>query len=212
MRTVQNGPNPDAVQSKQGSPDRAWNIPPVLNRLPPTMNGPQAPLIDEALAARLERNLARALVTTRWLLAPIFVGLLASVILLTVKFVQKFVQAVRNLLEASATDTMLDVLQLVDIALVANLVLIVVFAGWQAVIGPLLSGSARSDFSGIGFGAVKLRLIASVAAVAAISILETFLHVGPNNTTQALWQLAILLGIGVTGVLVALMDRLSGEH
>lgn len=49
----------------------------------------------------------------------------------------------------------MSVLQLVDIALVANLVPTVVFAGWEPAIGPLLTGT-RSGFSGIGFGAVKL--------------------------------------------------------
>jgi uncharacterized protein (TIGR00645 family) len=171
-----------------------------------------APRIDDALVARLERNLGRALLTTRWLLAPIYLGLLASVVLLAVKFVQKFVQGVHGLLAVSATDEMLNVLQLVDIALVANLVLTVVFAGWQAVIGPLLARDTHSEFSGLGFGGVKLRLIASVAAIASIQILETFLHIDQNSTVEALWQLAILLGIGVTGVLLALMDKLAGDH
>ena len=168
-------------------------------------------LIDPALAERLERNLGRVLLATRWLMAPIYVGLLASVVLLAIKFVQKFAQGLRTLLVDSATEEMLGVLQLVDIALVANLVLTVVFAGWESVIGPLLAGT-RSGFSGIGFGAVKLRLIASIAAIAAIQILETFMHFDQTMVVQALWQLAILLGIGVLGVLLALMDKLAGTH
>ncbi len=171
-----------------------------------------APRVDDALVERLERNLGRVLLTTRWLVAPIYLGLLASVVLLAVKFVQKFVEGAHGLLEMSATEEMLNVLQLVDIALVANLVLIVVFAGWQAVIGPLLARGARSEFSDLGFGAIKLRLIGSITAIATIQILETFLHVDKTTATQALWQLAILLGIGITGVLLALMDKLSGEH
>jgi uncharacterized protein (TIGR00645 family) len=163
----------------------------------------------EGMAEAAERSFGRLLLAARWLLAPIYLGLLACVILLIVKFVQDFVNSVHGLLAMSATEVILDVLQLVDIALVANLVLIVVFAGWQAVIGPLLGGGARSQFTGLGFGAVKLRLIASIAAIAAILILETFMHVDQGSTVRALWQLAILLGIGLTGVLLALMDRLS---
>jgi uncharacterized protein (TIGR00645 family) len=168
-------------------------------------------LIDPALAERLERNLGRVLLATRWLMAPIYVGLLASVVLLAIKFVQKFFLGLHTLLSDSATEEMLGVLQLVDIALVANLVLTVVFAGWESVIGPLLAGT-RSGFSGIGFGGVKLRLIASIAAIAAIQILETFMHFDQTMVAQALWQLAILLGIGVLGVLLALMDKLAGDH
>jgi uncharacterized protein (TIGR00645 family) len=174
------------------------------------MNDQPKALIDDALAERLERNLGRVLFTTRWLMAPIYVGLLASLVLLAVKFIQKLIEAIRGFLPLSATEEMLVVLQLVDIALVANLVLIVMFAGWQTVIGPLLAGR-RDGFTGIGFGAVKLRLIGSIAAVASIQILETFMHISEATITQAMWQLAILLGIGIVGVLLALMDRLAGH-
>ena len=174
------------------------------------MNDRIIPRIDDALAERLQRNLGRALLTTRWLVAPIYVGLLASLVLLTIKFIQNFIEGVRGLFVLSTTETMLEVLQLVDIALVANLVLIVVFAGWETVIGPLLA-ARRSEYSGIGFGAVKLRLIASIAAIASIQILETFMHIDQTTSTEAMWQLAILLGIGVTGALLALMDRLAGH-
>ncbi len=175
------------------------------------MNDRPTPLIDRAVAERLERNLGRVLLTTRWLVAPIYVGLLATEVLLAVKFVQKFIVGWQGFLQLSVTDTMLIVLQLIDIALLANLVLIVVFAGWSAVIGPLLIGK-DSGFTGVGLSAVKLRLIASIAAIAAIQILETFIHVDNTSAVQALWQLAILLGIGITGVLLALMDKLAGDH
>jgi uncharacterized protein (TIGR00645 family) len=59
---------------------------------------------------------------------------------------------------------------------------------------------------------VKLRLIASIAAIAAIQILETFMHISETPAGEALWQLAILLGIGITGLLLALTDRLAAEH
>ena len=64
----------------------------------------------------------------------------------------------------------------------------------------------------LDFAAVKLKLIASVAAIAAIQLLETFVHIDQTPKADAMWQLAILLGIGITGVLLALMDRLSNNH
>ncbi|HSU05281.1 MAG TPA: YqhA family protein [Acetobacteraceae bacterium] len=169
------------------------------------------PRLDDALVERLERNFGRVLFATRWLMAPIYLGLLAAVVLLAIKFIQQLVSAVRGFLQVSATEAILDILQLVDIALVANLVLIVLFAGWESVIGPLLTGG-RVHFSGLGFGAIKLRLIGSIAAIAAILMLETFIHIDQVPPGQAMWQLAILLGIGITGVLLGLMDKLSEGH
>ncbi|HEY6432541.1 MAG TPA: YqhA family protein [Acetobacteraceae bacterium] len=175
------------------------------------MNDAPTRLISDAALRRLERSLGRVVFATRWLMAPIYVGLLASLVLLALKFVQKLIQAIRDFLPLSTTEEMLVVLQLVDIALVANLVLIVMFAGWENVIGPLLTGT-KPQLTGMGFGAVKLRLMGSIAAVAAIQILETFMHISEVSATDAMWQLAILLGIGITGVLLALMDWLAGHH
>ena len=53
---------------------------------------------------------------------------------------------------------------------------------------------------------MKVRLIASIAAIAGVSILETFIHIDDVPVVQAMWQLLILLGIAVTGVLLALAD------
>ncbi len=164
--------------------------------------------LPERTRERLERNLGHAMFATRWLLAPIYVGLLAALVILVIKFVQKLVLTFDGLLGLSFTDTTLAVLQLLDIALVANLVLIVMFSGWQNVIGPLFSEQPTSI---LGFGALKQTLIASIAAIAAISILETFMYVNASTSAQALWQVVILVGIGVTGVLLAWMDRLGGN-
>ena len=65
---------------------------------------------------------------------------------------------------------------------------------------------------GMDFATVKLRLIGSIVAIAAIQILETFVHIDEMKIQDAAWQLAILLGIGLVGVLLALADRLSEGH
>lgn len=169
------------------------------------------PLIDDAVVERLERNLGRAFFATRWLVAPIYIGLFLAVVLIAVKFIQQLILALRGFLQLSTAEAIMAVLQLVDLALVANLVLIVMFAGWVSVIGPLLTGD-RPGFGAVGFTAVKLRLIGSIVAIAAILLLETFIHIDQVPVVQAMWQLAILLGIGLTGVLLALMDKLAGHQ
>ena len=167
---------------------------------------PQAEQLEE----RFRRNLGRVVIATRWMLAPVYLGLIMTFILLAAKFVQKLISGFRDFLTLSSTDMILLVLQLVDLALVANLVLMVIFSGWQSVIGPFLT-EGRPVYRGLGFGALEQTLVASVASIATIQILETFLYVDKNLVVQALWQLAILLGIGITGVLLALMRRINSD-
>jgi len=177
------------------------------------MSESPAPAIH-ALEARIRRNMGRVMFAARWLVAPIYLGLLAVLALLAVKFVQKLVTTIPLVLAMTSNDVILVALTLVDLSLVANLVVIVIFAGWANFVGPLLREPGERDSTWAGnldFSAVKLRLIGSVAAIAAIQILESFVHIDEVAKQDAAWQLAILLGIGVTGLLLAAMDRLGGE-
>jgi len=169
----------------------------------------------ELFEARVRRNLGRVMFTARWIMAPMYLGLLVALVLVVVKFVQKLAQAVPGYLALSSNEAIFLVLTLVDLSLVANLVVIVMFAGWENYVGRLLA--ARSDeqpdwLGGLNFSALKLKLIGSIVAIAAIQILETFVHIDEVKAQHAAWQLAILLGIGVVGVLLAVTDRLSEGH
>jgi uncharacterized protein (TIGR00645 family) len=168
---------------------------------------------DQDMQKRLTQGLGRVILATRWLMAPIYVGLLAALVLLAIKFVQKLVALVPDLLEMSGNDTVLAVLGLVDLSLVANLVLIMVLAGWQVFVDPLLGAHLDDQpaWLALDFSAIKLKLIGSVAVIAAIALLESFVHADTLAPATLGWQLGILLAFGVLGVLLALMDRLSNH-
>jgi uncharacterized protein (TIGR00645 family) len=169
----------------------------------------------EVFEERVRRNLGRVMFTARWIMAPIYLGLLVALVLIVVKFVQKLVQAIPGYLALDSNEAIFLVLTLVDLSLVANLVVIVMFAGWENFVGRLLAAQSgdRPDWLGVlDFSTVKLRLIGSIVAIAAIQILETFVHIDEVRAQDAAWQLAILLGIGAVGVLLALTDRLSEGH
>lgn len=166
----------------------------------------------EDFEARVRRNLGRVMFVARWIMAPIYLGLLGALVLIVIKFVQKLVQSVPNILTYSTNESIFIVLTLVDLSLVANLVVIVIFAGWENFVGHLLDshlGQRPHWLGALDFNTVKLRMIASVAAIGAIQILETFVHIEEVKTQDAVMQLVILLGFGVLGALLALTDRLS---
>jgi uncharacterized protein (TIGR00645 family) len=182
------------------------------------MSEPPTPTIStpaiQMFEARMRRVLGRVMFASRWLMAPIYLGLLAVLALVTVKFVQNLVLAVPMVLAMTTNDVILTTLTLVDLSLAANLVVIVIFAGWTNFVGPLMSPGGDHDTawaSKLDFSAVKLRLIGSVASIAAIQILETFVHIADVAKPDAAWQIAILLAVAVTGVLLAAMDRIGGN-
>src|SRR6516165_10747989 len=150
-----------------------------------------------AIEQRIQRNLSRAMFAARWIMAPIYVGLLVALVLVVVKFVQKLVQAIPGFLALPINEAIILVLTLVDLSLVANLVVIVIFAGWENFVGRLLVSQGEDKpawLAGVDFASLKLRLIGSVVAIGAIYILETFVHIDEVTSREAAWQLGILLG------------------
>src|ERR1700733_11012635 len=99
----------------------------------------------EVIEARIRRNMGRAMLAARWLVAPIYLGLLGVLGLVAVKFVQRLVTTIPLVFSMSSNDIILTSLSLVDLSLVANLVTIVIFAGWANFVGPLLRDAGESD-------------------------------------------------------------------
>jgi len=168
-----------------------------------------------AFEERIQRNLGRAMFAARWIMAPMYVGLLVALLMVVVKFVELLIDGIPGFLKLNANESVFFVLKLVDLSLVANLVVIVIFAGWENFVGRLLAAQSEERpvwLGGLDFSSIKLRLIGSIAVIAAILILETFVHIDEEPYQYAAWQLAILLGIGVLGVLLALADRLVEPH
>jgi hypothetical protein len=143
-------------------------------------------------------GLGQALFAPRWVMVLFYVGLISALLMLAVKVVQKLVADVPALLEQSVSETIFAVLSLIDLSLVANLVVIVMFARWENFIGRLLGGKGKHDLTWLG------SLIIGDGQAEADRVRDDdrrHLHSG--------WELAILLVIGVTGVLLAVMYRLA---
>jgi uncharacterized protein (TIGR00645 family) len=76
----------------------------------------------------IEHLLEVLIFNSRWLLAPFYLGLVIGIVLLLVKFGQELIHAIPNIFAASESEVVLAVLALVDLSLVANLLLIVIFS------------------------------------------------------------------------------------
>ena len=79
----------------------------------------------------IEHLLEVLIFNSRWLLAPFYLGLVIGIVLLLVKFGQELIHAIPNIFAASESEVVLAVLALVDLSLVANLLLIVIFSGYE---------------------------------------------------------------------------------
>jgi uncharacterized protein (TIGR00645 family) len=148
-------------------------------------------------------------------MAPIYVGLLVMLAVIAIKFVEELLVTLPLVLSMHERDLVLLILSLIDLALLGSLTLMVAFAGYENFVSKMHSVTGhedRPDWMGhIDFGGLKLKLISSIVAISAIHLLRTFLNVSALPKEDVGWQLAIHLGFVLSGVLLAVMDRLAGH-
>jgi uncharacterized protein (TIGR00645 family) len=160
----------------------------------------------------LEYALEEGLFRSRWLLAPFYVGLALSLVLLLIAFGHEFIEFAPKALTASPSTMIVTVLGLVDLVLVANLVLLVIFAGYENFVSKIdtTNHEDRPDWMGlVTFSDLKIKLMGTIVAISAIDLLKTFINVSAHDANELTWRLILHLSFVVSGVLFALMDRLA---
>jgi uncharacterized protein (TIGR00645 family) len=162
----------------------------------------------------IEKLLARLLIASRWLMAPIYVGLMVALIVVVVEFFRELAVEIIGFAGLSRGGVILGALKLIDLALIANLVLIVIGAGLDTVVSPSVGEAqpTRPEWMGKDdFAGLKLKVVASIIAIAAVDLLETFIEIGSVDKSELIWKIGIFLAFVVAGVLLAWMDRLTAE-
>ena len=97
----------------------------------------------------------------------------------------------------------------------ANLLLIIIFAGYENFISKIDTHDHedRPDWMGhVSFSDLKLKLIGSIVAISGIELLKYFVNVGQHSEHDLMWVVIIHLTLVFSGVMFALMDRISGGH
>ncbi len=162
----------------------------------------------------LENLLEKTLFSSRWLLAPMYLGLAFSLLLILFKFAQKSWAMALKVVSISSDDTIIGILSLVDLSLMGNLLLMIMFGGYQNFVSQLdLDGHKdKPDWIGhVGFGDLKLKLMASIVAISAIDLLKNFMNVEQVTNRDLAWSVGIHLTFVASAVLLAVMDLLMAR-
>lgn len=167
---------------------------------------------------KLEKSLEQTIFSSRWLLAPFYLGLVLGIILLFVKFVQKLWYMFANIWTASEANVIVDILVLVDVSLVASLLLIIIFSGYEIFVSKIDIGDHvdRPSWMGkVDFSGLKLKLIGAIVAISAIDLLKSFMDISTEmsdlDADKLMWKVIIHMTFVISGLLFAVMDKVVGE-
>ena len=160
-----------------------------------------------------EKLFEKLLFQSRWLAAPIYLGLVFGLVILLVAFFSKLVSSLPGILSLTPDEAVLLVLTFIDIALIANLTLIVIFAGYESFVSKfdVMDHPDRPDWIGqVGFSGLKLKLFASLVAISGIELLKAFMA-ARSADTEIPASLPWLIGIHLTFVATALVTAMTGK-
>lgn len=165
----------------------------------------------------LEKILEKTLFQARWLVAPFYLGLVLALLLLLATFVSEIYEFVLHF-SLDAESVILAVLSLIDLSLAANLVIIVIFSGYENFVSKIDTGNSEDRPSWMGtldFSGLKMKLIGSIVAISVISLLRAFMRLtqagGHMDDRTLIWLVALHITFLASGVLFALMDWIASK-
>ena len=164
-----------------------------------------------------EDALEKILFASRWLLAPFYLGLALSIVVLLIKFIVEFLHVAAQAFSGSESDIILGILSLVDLSLMGSLLIIVIFSGYENFVSKI-DHSQHKDWpewmGTIDFSGLKLKLMSSIVAISGVQLLKQFMAiklVTPELERTLYWMVVVHLVFVISSVLLALSDRISGH-
>ena len=155
----------------------------------------------------------KALFACRWLLAPFFVALIVALAALIVRVGVRAYEMASQILTLSEEDVIVGMLGVVDLTLGASLVVLVVFSTYSNFVSRVEPNKSwPSWLIGIDYGELKLKLIASIVAIASIKLLEAFMNLDHETDRALYWQVGIFGAFVGAALLLGVAERLGGHH
>lgn len=180
----------------------------------PTPTEPDGDHPAEPSPGSVESLLERFIFASRWIQAPLYVGLILAMVVYACVFCMQLIDVCANLSSFGDVHAeervMLGVLTLVDITMVANLVVMVVIGGYATFVSrlDLLRHADRPDWlEKINAGTMKIKLTSSLVGISAIHLLKSFIDIEKVEPSHIQWQVIIHVVFLLSGLLLALTER-----
>ena len=172
--------------------------------------------VEDNNELHIEEVVEKVLFGGRWLLAPLYVGLLLSLVPLIYRFFIEFVHLMEGIATLEMQEITLKILELLDVVLLGNLIIIVIFAGYENFVSKINVATDSVDrphwMGRVDYSGLKIKLIGSLVAISVIELLKDFMMEGAYDDKTQMWRIIIHITFVISGVLFALMDFIADKR
>jgi uncharacterized protein (TIGR00645 family) len=160
---------------------------------------------------RLELAVESIILASRWLLVVFYLGLAAALAIYALSFGKKLIEFVSTVMVLNDTDTILKMLGLIDAALVASLLVMVIISGYENFVSRFDTHDGEVHWLGtIDVGSLKVKVASTIVAISSIHLLQVFLNSSTYTTAQLMWLTIMHMAFVFSALLLAYIDRLTG--
>lgn len=160
---------------------------------------------------RLEIFVESIILASRWLLVVFYIGLGVALALYAVTFGIKLWDFATHMMGMDETETILKVLGLIDAALIASLVVMVIISGYESYVSRFDNEGSVHWLGEIDAGSLKIKVASTIIAISSIHLLQVFLNIEKYTVEKLIWFTVIHLAFVVSAVFLAWIDRISAS-
>ncbi len=154
---------------------------------------------------------------SRWLQAPLYVGLIVAQCIYVYLFMIELSHLVVNTFSSAhitETEVMLVVLGLIDVVMIANLLIMVIIGGYETFVSRLdLQDNPDQPewLSHVNAGVLKIKLAAAIIGISSIHLLKTFINATNLADHTIKWQAIIHVIFLLSALTMAWVDRIMTQ-
>ncbi|WP_423067328.1 TIGR00645 family protein [Devosia sp. CN2-171] len=160
---------------------------------------------------RLELIIEAVILASRWLLVLFYLGLALALAVYAATFGVKLWDFISHVFDIEEADAILKMLGLIDAALVASLVVMVIISGYENYVSRFDDEGSVHWLGEIDAGSLKIKVASTIVAISSIHLLQVFLNVGTQTGEHLMWYTLIHLAFVVSALFLAYIDRVSAQ-
>ena len=160
----------------------------------------------------MEKVFEKLMYASRWIMAPIYLGLSLVLFALGIKFFQEIFHIIPNIFSIKEVDLILVTLSLIDITLVGGLRIMVMFSGYENFVSQLDVGEDSEKLNWLGkmdSGSLKNKVAASIVAISSIHLLKVFMNAENIENDKIMWYLLIHITFVLSAFAMGYLDKIT---
>lgn len=156
----------------------------------------------------IEHFIELIILASRWLLVVFYLGLAVALAIYAFSFANKLIDFVSKVMVLEETDTILKMLGLIDAALVASLVVMVIISGYENFVSRFDQADGEVHWLGkIDAGSLKVKVASTIVAISSIHLLQVFLNSAQYTSDQIMWLTIMHMAFVVSAIFLAIIDK-----